>query len=227
MSCQGTATRSRASSTFVFADLAGFTALTEAHGDEDAADLAQEFVCAAAPILAKHGAEQVKTLGDALMLRVLAPADAVRLGLILATDLLAGHGYPAVRVGMHHGPAIQRGTDWFGTTVNIAARIAALARAGEVLLSKTVRTDAGRLDDVVFDHPGSKRLRNVANPVDLYAAVRQDAPPNRMLTDPVCQMELDPARTSDSLMYGETRYHFCSSECAARFAAAPSHYGSR
>ena len=69
--------------TFLFADLAGFTALTEAHGDEQAADLAHEFESAAARLLPRHGAEQIKTIGDALMPRVDRPADAVKLGLAL------------------------------------------------------------------------------------------------------------------------------------------------
>jgi adenylate cyclase len=80
--------------TFLFADLAGFTALTEAHGDEQAADLAHEFSRAGAELLPRHGAEQVKTIGDALMLRVDQPAEAVKLGLALTHDLLAECGYP-------------------------------------------------------------------------------------------------------------------------------------
>jgi adenylate cyclase len=80
--------------TFLFADLAGFTALTEAHGDEQAADLAGGFSRAAGRLLRRHGAGRIKTIGDALMLRVGRLADAVKLGLALTHDLLAECGYP-------------------------------------------------------------------------------------------------------------------------------------
>src|SRR5712691_6014424 len=90
--------------TFLFADLAGFTALTEAHGDEQAADLAAEFCRSVEQILPAEGSEVIKTIGDAVMLRVSDPADAVRLGMRIAHEIGAQHGFPIVRVGMHTGP---------------------------------------------------------------------------------------------------------------------------
>src|SRR3954447_23651275 len=95
---------SPSSTTFMFADIAGFTALTEAHGDEEAATLVADFSDAVSAELTAFGAEHVKSIGDALMLRIDDPADAVRLGLRIAGDLMRGHGAPAVRVGLHHGP---------------------------------------------------------------------------------------------------------------------------
>jgi adenylate cyclase len=137
------------SGTFLFADIAGYTALTEAHGDLDAAELAATF-CRASTT----GGELVKTIGDAVMVRHADPADAVALGLMAAHDVIAGHGFPAVRVGMHHGPAIARAGDWFGATVNLAARVAAVAAGGEALLTETVREGAGELEGVDFETGG-------------------------------------------------------------------------
>jgi class 3 adenylate cyclase len=114
--------------TFLFADLAGFTALTEAHGDEQAADLVEEFSREAASLLPRHAGEQVKVIGDALMLRVPAAAEAIRLGLELTGGMMPHHGYRAIRVGMHYGPALRRGRDWFGATVNLAADLRARRR---------------------------------------------------------------------------------------------------
>ena len=84
-------------STFMFADIAGFTALTEAHGDEQAARLVADFcdVVGAEPPM--FGATQIRTIGDALMLRIENPRQAVLLGLRIAHDALAGHGVPTVR----------------------------------------------------------------------------------------------------------------------------------
>jgi adenylate cyclase len=121
--------------TFVFADIAGFTALTEAHGDEEAVKLVEELWEGVEAELPAIQGEYVKTIGDALMLRIPAPGDAVLLALRIANDLLSAHGAPTVRVGLHHGPAVERKGDNFGASVNLAARVSALASGGEVLLT--------------------------------------------------------------------------------------------
>src|SRR5207244_1035956 len=104
--------------TFLFADLAGFTALTEAHGDEQAADLAADFSRQIRQFLADYGATEIKGIGDAVMLRAESAKQAVRLGLRVVQDVGRSHGFPAVRIGMHTGPAVERDGDWFGATVN-------------------------------------------------------------------------------------------------------------
>jgi class 3 adenylate cyclase len=121
--------------TFLFADLSGFTALTEAHGDEQAADLVGGFCVAVRRLLTAHHAFEVKTIGEALMLRT-GDAAAIRLGLCIVHDVGAQHGFPLVRVGMHTGPAVEREGDWFGATVNLAARVSAAASGGEALLTE-------------------------------------------------------------------------------------------
>ena len=133
-----------AAQTFLFADLSGFTALTDAHGDEQAADLVGGFCVAVRQLLAEHQACEVKTSGDALMLRTADAAAAIRLGLGIVQDVGAQHGFPLVRVGMHTGSAVERDGDWFGTTVNLAARVSAAAAGGEALLTAATRTASGR-----------------------------------------------------------------------------------
>src|SRR5205823_1570192 len=73
--------------TFLFADLAGFTALTEAHGDEEAAELAADFAEQTRALLASHAASAIKGLGDAMMIRVGAPEQAVLLGLRIVHEI--------------------------------------------------------------------------------------------------------------------------------------------
>src|SRR5436309_15156541 len=104
---------------FLFADIAGFTALTEAHGDEAAIELVDAFSRAVDAQLPRVSGEHVKTIGDALMLRVPEPEGAIRLGLWIAHDAMRDHGSPAVRVGLHHGHAIERDGDYFGASVNL------------------------------------------------------------------------------------------------------------
>jgi class 3 adenylate cyclase/YHS domain-containing protein len=209
---------------FLFADLAGFTALTEAHGDEQAADIAHEFSRATAELLPRHGAEQIKTIGDALMLRTDRPADAVTLGLALTHDLLAECGYPTIRVGMHHGPAVHRAGDWFGATVNLAARVSGLAGGGEVLLTEATRDSAGEIDGVRFEAHGVHRLRNVTEAVKVFSAVPEAGAQREVVIDPVCRMAVDADGAAGTLTHNGRRYYFCSLECAVRFAGDPTLY---
>jgi adenylate cyclase len=210
--------------TFVFADIAGYTALTEAHGDVDAAALADRFCRAMSEVVAARGGELVKTIGDAVMVRHPDPSEAVELGLAAAHEVIAGHGSPAVRVGMHHGPAIARGGDWFGATVNLAARVASLAAGGEVLVTQAVRENAGDLAGVEFESRGEQRIRNVALPVPLFAAVRDDRSSEARHLDPVCRMLVAEGREAGTLRHRDTLYRFCSLECARRFLQDPEAY---
>jgi adenylate cyclase len=168
----------------------------------------------------------VKTIGDAVMVRHDEPAQAVRLGLTAAHEVIAGHGFPAVRVGMHHGPAIEREGDWFGATVNLAARVAAAAGGGEVLVTSAVRDHAGELPGVEFESRGEHRMRNVAAPVTLFAAVSAGRSTEARHLDPVCHMLVAEGREAGSLRYEGTLYRFCSFECARRFLAGPEAYTS-
>ena len=211
--------------TFLFADLSGFTALTEAHGDEQAADLVGGFCGAVRRLLAAHQAQEVKTIGDALMLRSGDAAAAIRLGLCIVHDVGAQHGFPLVRVGMHTGPAVEREGDWFGATVNLAARVSAAAAGGDALLTAATRTAAGDLDGVELRERGRWTFRNVTEPVPVYAAVRQAAQSAAGLPiDPVCRMAVDPWHSAGRLTHEGVEYCFCSLKCAGAFAWHPARY---
>ena len=108
--------------TFVFADLAGFTSLTEAHGDAEAVQLIRRFEKEVHPLLGRHGASEVKYIGDALMLHCSDAAGAVRLAVEIVFDLGDRPRFPAVRAGMNTGTAVSDRGDWFGSAVNLAAR---------------------------------------------------------------------------------------------------------
>jgi adenylate cyclase len=209
---------------FLFADIAGYTALTEAHGDEQAADVAASFCSAVAELIPAGEGEVVKTIGDAVMVRTDEPAVAIRLGLDVAHDLMVEHGSPAVRVGVHCGPAVERGGDWFGSAVNIAARVAALARGGEVLVSEHVRRAAGELEGARYEARGEETLRNVAKPIALFAVHGSQPRSGDRQLDPVCRMIVEPGREAGTLSHCGVDYCFCSLECAGQFAARPDAY---
>jgi adenylate cyclase len=210
--------------TFLFADIAGFTALTEAHGDEQAATLVADF-CDAVEAELPTGSSLVKTIGDAVLLRIPDPAEAILLGLQITHGLMRGHGAPAVRVGLHHGPAVERDGDYFGATVNLAARVSGVASGGEVLLTGRTAALVPDLEGVLYEPRGREALRNVREPVELFAAVRRgDATHGRLVVDPVCRMAVDPDRAAGRLRHEGTAYFFCTLACAGEFARDPERF---
>ena len=214
---------SPASHTFLFADLAGFTALTEAHGDERAADVAVAF-CSRLNELLPADAEDLKMLGDACLVRVGDAGAAVRLGVSLVGEPGHGEGGLDVRVGMNSGPAVQRGDDWFGATVNVEARVAELAGSREVLLTEATRSRAGDRPGFTFEDRGTQDLRNVSAPVRIFRAVPAGARGEIGLIDPVCRMRVPPGTEAVVLAHEGTDYSFCSKRCAETFSRKPGFY---
>jgi adenylate cyclase len=211
----------------LFADLAGFTALTEAHGDEEAADLIGSFCREVRELLPDHGAQEVKTIGDELMIRTDSAADAIRLALRIVGEVGGRHGFPAVRAGLHTGPAVARGDDWFGATVNVASRVSGHATAGEVLLSEASRRAAlDELGDIELAQRERVQFKNVGQPVELWAVVPSDQSDERgsVEIDPVCRMAVIPERAFAALRHGDHTHHFCSHACAEAFGDHPERY---
>jgi adenylate cyclase len=173
-------------------------------------------------LLPPRGAERVKTIGDAVMLRCADPGEALRLGLAISEEVGRRHGFPSVRVGMHTGSAVERDGDWFGAAVNLAARVSDAAAGGEVLLTAATRRAAGDLPGVVVHERGRRELRNVAEPVELFAAHREGRhSPAGLPIDPVCRMAVDPEHEAGRVRHEGVEYHFCSMDCIRAFVTAP------
>jgi class 3 adenylate cyclase len=155
--------------TFLFADLVGYTSLTERVGDDAAADVAIAFQVRAERLAGTYGCDVIKKLGDAVMIRGEDAARVVALALRLRRELAAVGECPPLRMGVHSGPAVQREDDWYGATVNVAARVADAAVAGEILLSLTTREQITRAGVTIADR-GARSFKNVTAPLALFAA---------------------------------------------------------
>ena len=155
-----------------FLDITGYTRLTEERGDAAAADLAARLAGLVRRSALEHGGTPVKWLGDGVMFYFREPAAAV-LAAVEMTEAVGSHGLPPAHVGIHAGPVIFQEGDYFGRTVNLAARIAEYARPGEVLVSQEV-VDAADAAPVSFVEIGPVELKGVRGPLRLHAA-RRDA----------------------------------------------------
>jgi adenylate cyclase len=153
-----------------FLDITGYTRLTEERGDAAAADLATRLAGLVRRSAQEHGGTPVKWLGDGVMFHFRAPGAAVLAALEMA-EVVGSHGLPPAHVGIHAGPVIFQEGDYFGRTVNLAARIADYARPGEVLVSQEV-VDAADGGPVRFTEIGPVELKGVSGPLRLHAAHR-------------------------------------------------------
>lgn len=153
-----------------FLDLTGYTALAEEHGDRAAADLAAGLASVVQEAAQAHGGRAVKWLGDGVMFHFSDSRDAILSGLELVERAEQAMSVPA-RIGINAGAVIAQEGDYFGRTVNIAARIADYARPHEVLVSDDAKQHASD-GAVAFELVGDVRLKGVARTVRLHRASR-------------------------------------------------------
>jgi adenylate cyclase len=151
--------------TFLFCDLVGFTALTDAEGDERAAAVAAALQLRVHDVASHHGAEVVKAMGDAAMVRCEDAAAAIRFALRLVDEIDSDPVLPPVRVGVHSGSAVGHDGDWYGRAVNVASRLCAVAAGGEVLVSERTLAAASELPRVTVGERRLHWLKNVTEPV--------------------------------------------------------------
>ena len=206
-------------------DLAGFTALTEAHGDEVAASNVSRFYEMARQTLV-GSTQLVKSIGDAVLLAADNSDDCASSVRLLMKTAESEENFPLVRAGIHTGTAVRsrddRGLiDYVGSGVNLAARVTGYATSGQVLLTETVtkELDSNRWQSRRL---GKTPLENIPKPVLLFELILDDRPGGDV--DPVCRMRVSPGAVVGSIRRGEHHYVFCSLECVAAFANDPDGY---
>lgn len=144
---------------------------TEEHGDASAADLAGRVARLVQRVSAEHGGRTVKWLGDGLMVYHPDVVGAVDAALDLL-DEIGREQLPPAHVGIHAGPVIYQEGDYFGRTVNTAARIAAHAGSGQILASEEVAAACRGKVGAAFDQIGPVDLKGLVEPLVLFAAHR-------------------------------------------------------
>jgi adenylate cyclase len=149
-----------------FCDLAGYTRYTEEEGEEEALSFVERFVEAVTYTL-PDDARVIKTIGDEVMI--------VGQDIQALTDWAVGFQHlfgerPEPRIGVHYGAALYRDGDYFGREVNLASRVVARARGGEVLVTGAVVEQTAESDHLVFTPIGQVKLKGFNDPVQLVRA---------------------------------------------------------
>jgi class 3 adenylate cyclase len=153
-----------------FMDLSGYTRLTEESGDVAAADLSRRLAELVHDVAIDHDGRVVKMLGDGVMFHLRDPAQAAAAGLEMV-ERARDAGLPPARVGVNAGPVVIRDGDYFGRTVNVAARVVDKAGPTQVLATAAV-VEATASEGVSFTEAGTYELKGVAEPVPLFVASR-------------------------------------------------------
>lgn len=158
----------------VFTDLEGFTTYTERQGDDAAHELLHRHTLTVGPIVRSRGGTIIKRLGDGLLLTFPGPEAAV----LAALELVAASPEPLkMRAGVHWGEAYESRDDIVGHDVNVAARVADVARGGEVLATVEARDAVSGLDErVEFGRVGRRKMKGLDEPIQV-CRVRRTAPP--------------------------------------------------
>ena len=203
----------------LFADLAGFTALTEAHGDQGAAEIAGRFhdLTSAALIDDARMVKNDRGSGDVASDGVLAVA---RTALALASVVEVESLFPGMRSGLHAGEVIERSGDLFGAAVNLAARLAAYAELGQVVCTQEIALAISEAPDLAATPAGRAVLRNVREPIAIYLladARQRTGPPSDV--DPVCRMRVPQDGGVGTLVHAGRQRRFCSLDCVRAFVA--------
>ena len=206
---------------FVIADLAGYTALTEAHGGAAAARTVIRFTELTSKALTP-GVRLIEGVGDQVLIVGDDPCGAVMTALRLRDAVDREPLFLGVRIGIDSGAAVEQDGRYFGSVLNIAARLAAHARSGQVLCTARVVSAIAGVPDVRCVSLGAVRFKNVAEPLALFEVA--STMNSSAAVDPVCRMHVDAATAPARLPFDDTTYVFCSFACAEAFARHPRAY---
>ena len=163
---------------FLFADIRGFTAFAERYGNTEAAAMVDRFLEIARRAIAHHEGAEIKTEGDAIHAVFPSASGAVLCGLEIVDDAAELNAREhedrqlGLGVGVHAGEAVETAEGYIGTAVNLAARVCAVARPGEVLVTSTVKGIMQASIPVGFIARGRRRLKGIREPVEVFAATR-------------------------------------------------------
>jgi adenylate cyclase len=152
-----------------FADMVGFTRLSEQTGIDGVRDVTKRFVEVAADV-AEAPVRLVKTIGDEAMLASEDAAALVAAGLAFVDAAARDDTLPPVRAGAAAGQALRRAGDWYGRPVNLAARITGVAPAGELIGDAALREAAG--DGFEWNPAGHESFKGIDGQVELYQVAR-------------------------------------------------------
>ncbi|SPM41471.1 family 3 adenylate cyclase, partial [Mycobacterium numidiamassiliense] len=164
--------------TVAFADLVGFTRLGEVVSAEELGQLANRLADLARDVT-RPPVRFIKTIGDAVMFVSPDPASLLDVVLKLVEIVDSDNDFPRLRGGVASGMAVSRAGDWFGSPVNVASRVTAVARPGTVLVADSVWEAIGDTGAFQVSFASARRLKGIKSEVKLFRVRRGNDPTTR------------------------------------------------
>ncbi len=208
----------------VFVDLSSYTPLTEAMGDRAAADVLDRLSSLVRDATGRAQGHVVKQSGDGFMLVFRDAASAVTAALEIEEATSSEPQFPATHSGIHWGRVLYREGDYVGAVVNIASRLSAEAERHQTVVTADVRDKSKGLEEAEFVALGKRKLKGVADAVELFEVRRLQRAGTERTIDPVCGMELGPDEAVARLVLAGAERTFCSDNCLRLFVETPERY---
>lgn len=204
----------------LMADLTGYTAMTEIHGAESALAIVNKYLALAKQSM--HGnARLLERVGDQLVIVSEDPYDIAVTATELVSRCAAEPEFLMIHAGIHFGPVLENEGSYFGTAMNLAARIAANAPRGKILCSKEFIDHLAAIHTVSFGSYAEFKLKNIMQPVLAAELITNElVNSSQMFIDPVCHMQVENPDLYQ-FTYNHTTYHFCSEQCREIFISNP------
>jgi class 3 adenylate cyclase len=192
----------------LIADLSGYTALTEAHGPSTAADMIDSYLEIVNTSLVGES-KLHQSVGDEVVIVSPSPDDLINTAIILIQKCLMEKDFLQLHGGLHYGKILKRNNNYFGSTINLASRIAAKANKGSFWCSAQFVDALADKTQFTFRSQGSNTFKNVSKQNEVLELVIENK--NSFYIDPVCRMLIHKKETA--VPHPEEDILFCSADC--------------
>ncbi len=203
----------------MMADLTGYTAMTEAHGGASAAKMVGKYMELVNSAM-MGTARLHQRIGDQVVIVADQAHDILETAQRLNKLTSDEHHFLSIHAGLHYGSVFIEGDNFFGSTINIAARIMNIAQRGQILCSQNFLNEVKEVAQTICI--GKHKLKNVPGDVELFLITEKSK--TDVFIDPVCHMQIDCSKSDLALNYNNIDYHFCSTHCRDRFEADPKEF---
>jgi class 3 adenylate cyclase len=204
---------------FLIADLAGYTSLTETHGDLLAVKIVYRYIEIIKSCLNPES-KLVERIGDEVLIMSVNPRDLLQTAVNLLNAIENEADFPSIHIGLHFGKILIREGKYFGTTLNLTSRISSHSKGGQILCSREIVELLEDQNDIDFIELGYIRFKNISHPVEVFE-VKVKSSDLHIAIDPVCKMQVDKTHTISKVSFNNSFFYFCSQECLRLFINKP------
>ena len=209
----------------VFLDISSYTPMTEVMGDAVAAKIVERLSELVREETARFDGRIVDRVGDGFLLVFPDTRAAVHCALEIERRTAAEPQFPAVRGAVHWGDVLYQEGGYIGGSLNIASRVATQATPHQILATDSARSEIGSLAALGFAPLGKRRLKGLAEELELFEVRSIDVQRSERARDPVCGIEMAPSQVAATLLVNGQELAFCCEKCLRLFLDAPHQHG--